>query len=70
MRNWPVQVISYKYGARVFLDERARMARALGDRFDVRDFHDLVIRHGEMPLAAFRQLVSTNLADRLSETTP
>lgn len=69
MRHWPVQVISYKYGARAFLDERARMADTLGERFDIRDFHDLVMRYGEMPLAAFRQLVSTSIEDALSDTT-
>lgn len=52
VRNWPVQAITYKYGADVFRQLRAREQAKLGKDFDIRRFHDRVLRNGPMPLAA------------------
>jgi uncharacterized protein (DUF885 family) len=30
---------------------------ALGDKFDIRDFHDVVLKNGALPLTALREMV-------------
>ena len=33
----------------------------MGDRFDLKEFHDVVLRNGAIPLSTLRTLVKTNL---------
>jgi uncharacterized protein (DUF885 family) len=54
----PAQALGYKIGDLFLQDLRAGMQKALGDRYDVRDFHDAVLRPGGLPL----RLVEANVA--------
>ena len=47
---WPGQALSYELGLRVFRTLRAEAERQLGDRFDVRAFHDELLACGAVPL--------------------
>jgi uncharacterized protein (DUF885 family) len=47
---WPAQALSYYLGERAILEARAKAERSLGDRFNVRAFHDAVLELGSVPL--------------------
>ncbi len=52
---WPGQALTYKMGQREIERARAEVSEQMGDRFDLRAFHDEVIGHGTLPLATLRQ---------------
>jgi prolyl oligopeptidase len=54
---WPGQALAYMVGKREIMALREEARRALGPRFDLRDFHDVVLRNGAIPLSTLRTLV-------------
>jgi uncharacterized protein (DUF885 family) len=48
--SWPAQALSYKIGEIKIKQLRAEAEKKLGDKFDIRDFHDAVLAHGSVPL--------------------
>ncbi len=47
---WPGQATAYKTGQLAILDMRAKAETALGDAFDLRDFNEMILENGAMPL--------------------
>ena len=48
---WPGQALGYKIGSLKILELRRRAESALGDKFDIRKFHDIVLGEGTLPLS-------------------
>lgn len=48
--SWPGQALSYKLGEIAIVRLRGEAEKALGDRFDVKSFHDAVLSQGSVPL--------------------
>ncbi len=59
----PAQALSYKIGEREILDLKARAQTALGARFDIRRFHEAVLKDGPMPLPILDAKVTRWIAE-------
>lgn len=54
---WPGQALAYMVGKREILALRDEARKAMGPRFDIREFHDVVLRNGAIPLTTLRRIV-------------
>ena len=61
---WPGQATAYKVGMMEILRLREEAMTALGDKFDVRDFHEVVLKNGPVPLHVLRELVMKYIRDQ------
>ena len=62
--NWPGQATSYMIGQLKILELRDKARTALGERFDIRDFHATVLENGAVPLDVLEELVDAYIAAR------
>jgi uncharacterized protein (DUF885 family) len=53
----PGQACAYKLGEIKMVELRDKAKKALGDKFDLRSFHDVVLKNGSMPLNILERVV-------------
>tara|TARA_B100001939_G_scaffold345883_1_gene363468 strand:+ start:3243 stop:5084 length:1842 start_codon:yes stop_codon:yes gene_type:complete len=61
---WPGQALAYKVGMLKILELREKARRALGDRFDMGEFHDVILTNGAVPLFILEDLVEAYIAQK------
>lgn len=59
---WPGQALGYKIGSLKIMELRRRAESALGDKFDIRKFHDIVLGEGTLPLSLLEAKVDRWIA--------
>ncbi len=59
---WPGQSTAYKVGMIKILELRQKAMDALGDRFDLKEFHRVVLGNGSVPLEILERLVDDYIA--------
>jgi uncharacterized protein (DUF885 family) len=60
----PGQIVTYGVGEREILSLREQAKHALGDRFDIREFHDRVLENGSITLGMLHQKIERWLAEK------
>ena len=61
---WPSQATGYKIGMNKILELRENAKKKLGTKFNIREFHDVVLTSGPVPLNIMEEMVNTWVASK------
>lgn len=64
--SWPGQALAYKTGELLIQKLRRRAEEKLGDKFDLRAFHDAVLENGTLPLSLLEKIIDKWIAQQAS----
>lgn len=63
--SWPGQALSYKIGELKIKQLREKTQQQLGNQFDLREFHDQLLKHGSMPLSMLEKVIDNYIEAQL-----
>jgi uncharacterized protein (DUF885 family) len=63
--SWPGQALSYKIGELTIKRLRKKAESSLGDNFDLREFHDQVLKNGSMPLTMLEKVIDDYISNKM-----
>jgi len=66
--SWPGQALSYKIGELTIKRLRKNAEEALGEKFDLRDFHDQILKNGSMPLNMLEKIINQYITEKQQQT--
>jgi uncharacterized protein (DUF885 family) len=65
--SWPGQALSYKMGELTIKRLRKMAETELGETFDLREFHDQILKNGSMPLSMLEVIVTEYINERKAQ---
>ena len=65
--SWPGQALAYKTGELKIRELRKKAENALGNKFDIRSFHDLVLSQGTVTLSILEKMVERFILEQSSK---
>lgn len=65
--SWPGQALSYKIGELKIRELRTKAEKEVGDKFDIRDFHEVVLEQGTVTLAILEERINNYIIKAKNE---
>ena len=65
--SWPGQALSYKIGEIKIRQLRKKAEEALGDKFDIREFHEVILEEGTVTLSIMEKRMDDYIEHKLNE---
>jgi len=62
--SWPGQALSYKMGELKIRELRKKAESTLGDKFDIREFHEIILEQGTVTLAILESRMNAYIANK------
>jgi len=63
--NWPGQALAYKIGQMKILELRHKSEQVLRDQFDIKEFHNEILKRGALPLSTLELFIDEWLASKI-----
>lgn len=63
--GWPGQAVSYKIGELTIRDLRKKCENELGDKFNIRKFHDKILENGSIPLYVLTSVIDEFIREEI-----
>jgi uncharacterized protein (DUF885 family) len=60
----PGQALSYKIGMMTILQLRERAQEQLGEDYDIREFHDAVLKNGAVPMQVLEEVIDAYIQSK------